>query len=125
MPGAAPQGGNQGDNSAGMLWGIAAVFAALGAIWYVFKDPIIAFYLAIKVYELDLMGIISKYVLHNPAYFDQVKQVVLYYRYNPAKAKFSDILLIGNSVGDWLRYPCVVILVLLAIAVYVGNAARV
>ena len=125
MAGAAPQAGSQGDNSAGILWGIAAVFAALGAIWFVFRLQITVFYLTIKLYEIDLLNYFNKFITHNPYYFDQIKNAILYYIVNPAKLDFKDLIIIGNSVGDWLRYPLVVLLIILAIVVYIGNTARI
>lgn len=123
MP-AAPQG-NQSDNSASMLWGIAGMFAALGVVWYVFKNQIVDFYLVIKLYEVDFLNYVASVVTQNPDYFDQLKSAIIYERSNPAGVKFNDLMLIGNSVGDWLRYPFIILLLILAVVVYLGNTARV
>lgn len=125
MPAAPQGGGNQGDNSAGMLWGIAAFFAAIGSIWFVFKNQIVSLYLLVKFYELEFISYISSFISHNPYYFDQLKAAIVAARINPANVSFNNLIALGAGVGDWLRYPLIVILLILAFVVYVGNTARV
>ncbi|VVC76691.1 hypothetical protein AQUSIP_20150 [Aquicella siphonis] len=124
MPAAAPQGGGQGDNSAGILWGIAAIFAAIGVIWYVFKTSLVRAYLTIKIYELDLLSYLGN-LFHHPYYFEPLRQALFSARYNAATITFNDLVTIGSNVGVWLRLPFVVLLLVLAVIVYVGNTTRV
>jgi|SRR5579885_2148109 intracellular multiplication protein IcmP len=123
MP-AAPQGGNQGDNSSGILWGIAAIFATIGVVWFVFKTQIVTAYLTIKLYELDVMEWLGNLVNH-PYYFDQIRQSILSARASASSISFNDLVQIGTGVGAWLRLPFVVLLLILAVVVYVGNTTRV
>jgi intracellular multiplication protein IcmP len=125
MPAAPQGGGNQGDNSAGILWGIAAFFAAVGGVWYVFKTQIVSLYLLLKFYELNFLSYISSFITHNPYYFEQLKASILSARANPSSVSFNNLLALGSSVGDWLRYPIILLLFILAVVVYVGNTARV
>ncbi|RDI48608.1 type IVB secretion system coupling complex protein DotM/IcmP [Aquicella lusitana] len=114
---AAPQG-NQSDNSNAMLWSIAAVFAAMGAVWYVFKNQIAYFYLQIKLYEAKFLTIFSDR-------FERVQANIQAMQVNVDKTSFNDLINIGITVGDWLRYPFIVILIALAFAVYFGNSTRI
>lgn len=116
---AAPQQGNPSDNSAAILWGIAGVFVAIAGIWYAFKSYIVAFYLTLKLYEVHLLS-----------YFSATKFVGLQAQLkaslvDPGKVSFQDLLNLGLGVGEYLRYPFVVVLFLLAIALYFGNTTRV
>lgn len=122
---AAPQAGNQSDNSAGILWGVAAIFATIGVIWYVFKTQLIAAYLTIKFYEIVLVEYISGYLPFNHQTFEQLQAVILYARAHAATVGFGDVVIIGNQVGYWLRIPLAVLLIVLAFVVYFGNTAHV
>lgn len=118
---AAPSGGGgQPDNSAGILWGIAAIFALCGGVWFAFKTYIVSFFLYIKLYEL--YGI--THVSSNP-YFDRLEAAIQAALVVPQNVTFHDLILVGNGVGAWLRIPLAAFLLLLAVIVYFGNAVRV
>lgn len=116
---AAQQGGNQGDHSAGMLWGIAAGFAALGMMWYAFKDYIVIAYLSIKLYEVNFLSLFS------PSHFAPIQSAIQAAIASPGTIKFADLATIGQSAGDILRIPFAIILLVLAFIVYLGNSTRV
>lgn len=120
-------GGNQSDNSAAMLWWVAGIFAAIGGIWYGFKESIIRFYLLIKLYEVDGLYFLRQYLgaYINFPNLDQLYSAINYARAVPKNIAFNDVILIGNAVGDWLRIPFAVLLFLLAIIVYFGSTTRV
>lgn len=115
MAAPAAQGG-QPDNSMGILWVIAAIFIFLAFIWYAFKKPMIAFYFKIKLFEI---GIISYFTPK----LDDVRYTIL--SNDPRNFTFDNVVLIGNAVGDFLRIPFVVLMIVLACVVYFGNTARV
>lgn len=125
MP-AAPQGGGQGsgDSSYDILWIIAALFIAVGVIWYFFSAQMISFYLTIKIWELNLLGYVGN-LMNHPYYFDPLRNTLMGARANAAHLNFSNIAAIGSSVGVWLRIPFVVLLLILAVIVYVNNTTRV
>lgn len=117
---AAPQQGNQNDHSMGILWGIAAVFATLGAIWYVFKAHIAYFYLLIKLYEIKFLSLfMSSAALANID--NQTHNALMH----AGAIEFKDLIAIGASTGDYLRYPFVLLFIILAFIVYFGNTTRV
>ena len=117
---AAPQqGGNQQDNSFNMLWGIAGIFAVAGVIWWAFKVPIIQFYLLIKLYQVDFLG-----MFFHQAYFESLHEIILKARANPNQITLNWLLLLGSTVGSWLRIPFAGLLFVLGIWVYFANSTR-
>jgi intracellular multiplication protein IcmP len=112
--GGAQQG--QPDNSMGILWIIAAIFIFVAAIWYVFKRQIVSFYLQIKLQEIWLIS-------HFTHRLDDVRTAIL--TTDPLKFSFDDVTRIGSLVGDYLRIPFVLIIVVLAFIIYFSNATRV
>ncbi len=117
---AAPQqGGGQPDNSAGILWGIAAIFAVLGGIWFAFKTQIVSGYLWVKLFEVNIISSFSSSV-----YLSQLKTAIQAALAVPQNVSFHDLILIGSGVGSWLRIPFAAILLLLAFFVYQSNTAR-
>lgn len=127
----APQQGGQSDNSSGLLWIVAAIFLTLGIVWYLFKAQIVGFYLLIKLYEVDLFTYLTAYLSNyfdlTSAYntFDQLQKAILYLRTNPAAASISEIATVGVGIGTWLRIPFMILLMILALVVYLGNTTRV
>lgn len=117
---AAPQmGGNQSDNSAGMLWGVAGGFAVIGMIWFGLKNYIVSFYLTIKLYEIDLLNFFL------PNHFDNLRTDILKAIADPKNVGFVNLMNLGAGVGDVLRYPLILLLFVLAVLVYFGNTTRV
>lgn len=117
---AAPQqGGGQSDNSLSMLWGIAAVFAAAGGIWYAFKAQIIYFYLTIKLYEVHVMNALSgdKY--------EKLQSAIHTAMQYSGKITFPDLVMLGDAVGNVIRYPFMLLMFILAIVIYFGNSTNV
>lgn len=118
---AAPQGGGggQSDNSTGILWGIAAIFAFLGGIWFVFKNQLVSFYLLVKYYELHLINTMTGHRYTN------LENMILSAKANVSNLTFNDVLLLGGNVGNILRYPFGLVMIILAFVVYFGNTTRV
>lgn len=114
MAGAAPQG-NQSDNSMALIWVIAAIFVALAVIWYTSKKYIVSGYLKIKLLEISLLS-------HFTAHFEDVRTYIL--TTAPEKFSLQDVLAVGNAVGDYIRFPLVLLVLVLAVLVYMANATR-
>lgn len=113
---AAPQQSGQPDNSMGFLWIIAGVFAALGVVWYAFKDAIIHFYFTIKLWEIKLISLFTHRL-------DDVSSFIL--NAKPNSLTFDDMFKVGDLVGTYLRYPLIALIMLLAVIVYFTNSTRV
>jgi intracellular multiplication protein IcmP len=115
---AAAQQGGQSDNSAALIWGVSALFATLIFIWWAFKKYIILIYLSIKSIETQLLNLVSN------NHFAQLEQTIQAALANPSTLVFSDLIKMGDGVGDWLRFPIVIMIFVLAVVVYLGNTTR-
>jgi intracellular multiplication protein IcmP len=117
MPAPASQG--QSDNSTGILWGVAALFVTVAAIWFVFKTQIITGYLTLKLLELNVVNAIfgGKYA--------DMAAVIANGRANASTLGLHDLMDMGSAVGNIIRYPFVILMMILAVVVYFSNTTRV
>ncbi|SRR5579883_7058 len=115
MPGA-PQQSGQSDNSSALLWVVAASFATAGFLWFAFKKQIISFYFSIKLVEIKFISIFTSGL-------QDVQTAIV--NQDPNTFTFTDVVKVGEAVGNYLRIPFVLILFALAFVVYFGNTARV
>lgn len=116
---AAPPQQGSGDNSTGILWGIAAAFFFAGGIWFVFKAAIINGYLSLKLYEVGILNAIT-----NGRYQELANTIALAMK-SGAALKFNDVIMLGASVGEYTRYPFVILLIILGVVVLFTNTTRV
>jgi len=117
MAGAPQQ--NQSDDSMGMLWTIAAILFAIGVVWYNFKRQIVGCYLRLKLWEVDhLLSFL-------PSTQDVHTAIVNTLHTNPEKVSFNDVILIGTAVGNYIRYPLILFVLILAAWVFFASSTRV
>ena len=114
---AAPQQSGQDDHSTAILWMVAALFVTGGVIWVLYKQIIISAYLKIKLFEIDLLH----YFIPRLA---DTKLQILTYLSHPDQVSFQQMVNVGSIVGDYLRFPFILILFILAFVVYYGNSIR-
>lgn len=122
---AAPQQGGQSDNSAGILWGVAAIFATLGIVWYVFKAQIAAMFLGLKLAEVNMVTWFFNHIGMSTPQLDKLRLLIINLKSRPVNISFANLMLIGDIIGKWLRIPFVVLLFILGIVVYLGNKTNV
>jgi intracellular multiplication protein IcmP len=113
---AAPPQGNQSDHSTGILWGVVAVFVTTLTVWYTLKAYFIKFYLTVKLYEINFLSIFTGH------YFDDLRMAVASALVNPGKVDPNAVLAIGETIGNVLRFPLIILLLALAFIVYLTNA---
>lgn len=113
-----PQGG-QSDNSMSIIWGVAAVFAAIGVVWFVFKEQIVRFFLSIKLFEVNILNALTD------DKYKQLEHLIITASHNVSKLGYVDVVMIGDAVGNIIKYIFIVLMFLLAILVYFGNTSRV
>jgi intracellular multiplication protein IcmP len=111
----AAQQPNQSESPYGVLWVIAAIFLGLGALWWNFKPQIVEAYFQLKLVEVNLFG-------HFTNNLDDLRTILT--SANPSQISLNDLLVIGNVVGYYLRIPCIIIIIILAIAIYLTNSVR-
>jgi intracellular multiplication protein IcmP len=114
MAGAAQQP-NQSDGSSSILWVVAGFFATAGVIWYIFKKQLIHYFFVLKLAEINLIS----YFTSN---LNDVRTTIL--AADTSQLKLEDVMRIGDAVGSYLRYPCIFIIVVLAVVVYFSNSVR-
>lgn len=111
---AQPQQQQQGDNSLAALW-LAAFFIAAGAaIIYVFRLQLAAFIITLKYIELSVVSLfLSSTVPLNQA-LGQIK---------PASLTMDGAMAILTQVGDYVRYPFGLILIIFSVILFYGHPA--
>ncbi len=113
---AAPQQGGQPDNSMAIIWIVLGIFVLLGIIWIAFKKALVSAYFKLKLFEISVISLFT-HQLNN------VRTVIL--SANPDKIVFNDVVLIGEAVGNYMRFPFIAIILVLAFVVYVTNSTRI
>ncbi len=108
-------GGDQSDNSTGLLWIIAAILVLCYGLWYVYRVQMTKAYFALKLYEIKIIGYFTNRL-------DDVRQVIM--TTDPAMLNFKEVVQVGNLVGEYVRIPVVMIILFLALLIYFTNSTR-
>lgn len=108
--------GQQPDNSAGILWILAAVIVVGGALWLTFKKQIVHFYFQLKLWEINFLSLFT-HRLDDVRTFIQIT--------DPSKVTPDDIVRVGKAVGIYFAFPFALIIIVMAFIVYFVNSTRV
>lgn len=114
MPPQAQQPSQQGDNSLTPFWIICGLFAVGWGIWYFAHEQISWFILQVRLYEARLIGFFIGSSANE--LIGSIRNI------SPSSADFNVLNNISTVVGDYLRYPVIVILIVLALIIYLGKA---
>jgi intracellular multiplication protein IcmP len=107
-------GGGGGDNSLAPVWIIALLFLTLYIIWSAAHKYITAFIFKINILQIKLVSLfISSPKLENDIY---IMQTV-----NPAGVTWAQLVDLTSDVGNFVRYPIILVLILLAFFLYFSN----
>jgi intracellular multiplication protein IcmP len=112
------KGGGQSDQSEGstsILWIIAAIFVFGMIIWYKFKANLVAVYVKIKLWEINLIGLFTNNL-------SDVKAYILGTPYEDFT--FQDVINIGNAVGNYMRFPIILTIFGLAYITFFASSTR-
>jgi intracellular multiplication protein IcmP len=112
-----PQQGQQGTDENGALWIAGAALVVILVAWFTLHAWIVLIYLKIKLYELYLLNPFTH------RYQDLTAQLSALTLEAAKQINASTAFEIGATVGDWLRYPLVAILVVAALLLYFGSVA--
>jgi intracellular multiplication protein IcmP len=111
MPPAAPQQQSP-DNSLGPLWIVVGLFLLGWLLWSFFHTQIVSFIFAVKGFEARIIGFV---IPSAKELFTQMSQL-------PSdQVTFSELLDKSRAVGEYLRYPVILILVVLALYIYFAH----
>jgi len=107
-------GGGNGDNSMAPVWIMILVGLILFFIWKMGHQHIVSFVFMINVWQAKLVTLfVENPVLANKIYLMQTL--------DPATVDWAQLVDLTASIGDYVRYPVLVILILMAIYLYYSN----
>lgn len=101
-----------GDNSLAPLWIILCIFLLGWLLWAFFHTQIVAFLLHIKYWESRLIALVLPSMAPLPVSIHDL---------TPSQVHFPQLLDVSREVGHYLRYPIIIILVVLAIIIYFSH----
>lgn len=108
------QGGGSSDNSMAPVWITVLLFFTLFIIWKFAHQYIVAFVFYLNVIQAQVVSLF----ISNP---QLDSNVYLMKTIDPATVEWEQFVNLTRSVGDYIRYPVVAILVFLAIFLYKSN----
>lgn len=118
-------GGGGGSESNDFLWLIVAIVLAIGFAWYFWQQYITQGLLIVRYYELSAI----KFVINGWNFvassvdlpsigLSRITQWQNYILSKPGNVGFQTLVDASNVMGDYLRYPAVLILAVLAYVIY-------
>jgi len=111
---AQPQQQQQGDNSLAALWIAIFFFAAAATIIYVFREQLAWFVLKLKYVEIL---VVSLFVSSSTDLTTQIGAL------KPASLSWDQAEAVLTMVGDYVRYPFGLILLIFAVILFFGHPA--
>nr|HAT8713637.1 type IVB secretion system coupling complex protein DotM/IcmP [Legionella jordanis] len=109
-----PQQQGSGDNSMAPVWIMVLLFFTLFFIWKLGHQYIVSFIFYLNVLQAKLIS----FFVTSP---DLESKVYLMQTIDPATVNWDQFIELTRSVGDYIRYPIVVLLVFLSIFLYRSN----
>ena len=106
------QGGTE--SALAPMWITLLLFITIFFIWKIAHEYIVAFIFYINVFQAKLVG----YFITSPKL---ASDVYLMQTIDPATVEWKQFVELSRSVGNYVRYPVVAVLVLLAIFLYKSN----
>lgn len=110
----------QGDNSMSLLWIIIGVCLLIVVIGYFFGIPITNAFLRFKSLELDAIQFVMPGHQANLAAAANVASMPVT---SLDAGAFNAVKTVANTVGEYLRYPIIVVLAIFSCLVYFANPA--
>lgn len=111
MPAPAQQQ-QSGDNSLAPLWIVLCLFLLGWLLWAFFHIQIVTFALQIKFWESRLISFFLPSMWQLPL---DIHRLV------PAAVSFPQLLDVSREIGSYLRYPIILILIVLAFIIYLSH----
>jgi intracellular multiplication protein IcmP len=108
-------GGSGGsDNSMAAVWITVLLFITVYLIWMMGHQYIVAAVFWVNTVQAKVVNLF----IHDPILANQIN---LMQTVDPASVDFNQMLDMTRNVGDFMRYPVVLVLVILAIVLYQSN----
>lgn len=108
------QSGGGGDDSLAPVWIILLLFVTGYLIWFFAHQYIVGFIFKVNIFEAKLINLF----FHN----SQLEtNIYLMQTIDPATVSWSQFADLSSMIGDYIRYPVIALLVILAIWLYTTN----
>lgn len=108
------QSGGSSDNSMAPVWITILLFITVFFIWQFAHEQIVSFIFFINIWQAKLVNLF----IHNQ---DLSNRIFIMETTPPAGVNWETLVDMSNDVGDYMRYPVVLIMVVLAIVLYNSN----
>lgn len=113
---------NQTDQTANFFWLLVIICLAGLAIWFFSKQYVVIPFFWLRSHEIDVLRYLATWwtpvaqTFHLPVPDVAHLNVLQNYidKSNPTKVTWREFTLINVAIGDWTRYPVIVILLILA-----------
>jgi len=112
-PSSGGQSSQQGDNSLAPFWVICGLFALGWGLWYFAHEQIASVLLYIRLAEAELIGLFTNNGIELSANIQSL---------SPADVDFKTLKDISINVGEYLRYPVIILIILFAVVIYLSKA---
>jgi intracellular multiplication protein IcmP len=115
-------GGGQGagqqpsDNHMAALWIVVGLFVAGFLIWYLLKAYLVEGFFYVKLAEIWFLSIFV-------GGLNATVGTIHYGLASPADVPFDSLVAVANKVGDYMLFPVLLILIVLAVLLYFRSAA--
>lgn len=113
----APQQGGGGDNSMGVVWMVAGLFFFVALIWVYFKTQIVTGFLTMKLYEHNLMMMIT-------GSGQELHRELMIAIDNPKAMTFKDVQSLAEQVSAIPRFFFMGLMFVFGLVVYLGNSSQ-
>lgn len=110
-----PPAAGQSSETSATMWILAAIFVALGFIWFFGHSYIVAAFVWIKQIEIQFLDFFAGWLID----LTGIKQFLTTTRIS--NMTFSNVVYVANQVGAYLRYPVVIFLLVLASVLFSKN----
>ena len=126
------QGQQQTDQTANFFWLLVIIFGGAAIFWWVDQKYVVIPVFWVRIHEVELIRILADVwspvanLLHLPKPdFQQMLALQHYMQHvNPTAVDWKSFSAINAELGDWIRYPIILILIGLAVFVYFQGAAQ-
>ncbi|MGB6976824.1 MAG: type IVB secretion system coupling complex protein DotM/IcmP [Gammaproteobacteria bacterium] len=131
MPAAGQAQPGSNDNALDFLWVIVMIVGAIILTWYFGRTYIVSFVFQVRAYEITAIHFVLEswsqlaLWLHLPFLVPNVEDLVgalQTMKSSGSGADFQTLTDVSNTVGSYLRYPVLVLLVFVAVVLYMSNA---
>lgn len=126
------QGAQQTDQTANFFWMICIICGVVLILWWLDEKYIVGPIFWLRIHEIDIIRFLAKlwtpianFFHLTPPNMTQLSEIENYMRTaEPGNVGWENFAAINTALGEWVRYPVIIILLGLAIFVYSQRAVQ-